>query len=120
MQGTPGCELISELETSQLDLIVDKGKDPRVESYSAFGPPFKSPRVSMTTLEKNLREKDIKSVYVVGLALDFCVKHTAIDAAKAGFHTTVLEPATRAVDSSSEGIAATRAEMEEAGVRIIR
>lgn len=120
MQGTPGCELISELETSQLDLIIDKGQDIRVESYSAFGPPFRNPRVSMTNLEKNLKEKGIKNVYVVGLAFDFCVKHTAIDSARAGFNTTVLEAATKAVESSSEGLAAIRAEMEEAGVRIIR
>ena len=120
VQGTPGCELVPELDKAKLDLIINKGEDPRVESYSAFGPPFKSPKVSMSGLENTLQKAGITDVFVVGLAWDFCVKYTAIDAAKEGFKTYVVEEATKAVDQSPEAMAASRKKMEEAGVRIIR
>lgn len=72
----------------------------------------------MSQLEGVLKDAGIKDVYVVGLAFDYCVKYTAIDAAKAGFKTTVLESATRAVDQSDESLEATRNELREAGVYV--
>jgi nicotinamidase-related amidase len=119
VQDTPGSELISELDASKLDLIIDKGKDNRVESYSAFGPPFRSPRVAMSGLDVTLRKADITHVFVCGLAWDFCVKFTAIDAAKEGFTTYVIEDATRGIDRSQDGHAKTRQDMEDAGVKVI-
>lgn len=118
VQGTPGCELIDELDTSKLDLVLDKGQDKRVESYSAFGPPFRSPKVSMTGLADTLREHEIRVVFIVGLAFDYCVKYTAIDAVKEGFKTTVFEALTPAVDASDENLAATRTELTDHGVNV--
>ncbi|KAK1068344.1 NAD(+) salvage pathway protein [Friedmanniomyces endolithicus] len=119
VQDTSGCELISELDTSELGLVVDKGQDKRVESYSAFGPPFRSPRVSMSQLADTLRHAGITHVFVCGLAWDFCVKATAIDAAKEGFTTFAIHDASRGIDRSAKGPAATREEMEKHGVRVI-
>lgn len=120
VQGTHGCELISELDQSALDLVLDKGKDKRVESYSAFGPPFRKPRVAMSGLDDTLKKAGITHVFVCGLAWDFCVKCSAIDAAEHGFQTFVIEDATRGIDHSQDGYASTKKEMEAAGVSIIR
>lgn len=116
---TPGCELIPELEKDKLDFVIEKGQDKRVEAYSAFGPVYRNPPVGMSGLGDTLKQRGITDLYVVGLAYDYCVKHTAIDAAEHGFKTYVLEDATKAVDQSEKGIAATRQELEDAGVRII-
>ncbi|KAI2604643.1 pyrazinamidase/nicotinamidase [Hypoxylon sp. NC1633] len=101
VQGTSGAELIPELHTSQLDMVLKKGTDPRVEMYSPFYDPFMSPRVCDSGLAQALREKNVTDVYVVGLAADYCVKNAAIDAAKEGFKTYLIEECTRAVDASS-------------------
>jgi len=119
VQGTPGCELIPELDRSTLHRTIKKGIDRRVEAYSGFGPPFRKPKVAMSTLSDLLSSNNIKKVYVCGLALDYCVKCTAIDAAKAGYETFVIEDATKAVDQSEEGLKATKREMEEHGVTFI-
>ncbi|KAK3068964.1 NAD(+) salvage pathway protein [Teratosphaeriaceae sp. CCFEE 6253] len=119
VQGTPGCELIPELDASKLDLVVDKGMDSRVESYSAFGPPFRNPRVAMSGLGDKLLDAGVTHVFVCGLAWDFCVKATAADAAEEGFKTFALEDACRGIDGSEEGLAAARKELESHGVRVI-
>lgn len=98
VQGTKGAELVPDLDTSKLDEIVEKGQDKRVEMYSAFADPFKNPCVAKSGLADMLRKLDITDVYVVGLAADYCVKHTAIDAQREGFQTWVIGDATRAVD----------------------
>ncbi|KAI0383659.1 pyrazinamidase/nicotinamidase [Hypomontagnella monticulosa] len=99
VQGTPGAELIPELHVSQLDVVLEKGTDPRVEMYSPFYDPFTSPRVYDSGLAQALRGKEVTDVYVVGLAADYCVKNAAIDAAKEGFKTYLIEECTRAVDA---------------------
>lgn len=119
MQGTPGCELVPELDRSKLDFVLDKGQDPRVEMYSAFGPPFRSPKVCMSGLEDRLKAADITDLFIVGLAWGFCVKYTAIDAAREGFRTYVIEEATKAGDHREQARAASRKEMQDAGVHVI-
>lgn len=116
VQGTEGCELIPELNQWKAHHIIDKGQDKRVESYSAFGPPFRSPAVAMTGLAELLKEHAITAVDVVGLALDYCVKHTAIDAAKLGFKTAVLMNCSRAVDQSDMNLATVWRDLERHGV----
>jgi nicotinamidase-related amidase len=120
VEGTPGCEFLSSLYMCSIDRIITKGSDRRVEAYSGFGPPFRNPEVAMSDLHNILRDKDIKRVYICGLALDYCVKSTAIDAAKAGYNTYVIEDATKAVDQSEEGLKETKREMEEHGVIFIQ
>jgi nicotinamidase-related amidase len=117
VQGTNGSELLSELDVGKVDRIVEKGQDKRVEMYSAFADPFKSPCVVQSDLAKTLRDAGITDVYVVGLAADYCVKYTAIDAQKEGFKTWVIDDATKAVDPSSlEDI---HNEYEKIGVSVI-
>jgi len=101
IQGTKGAELLPELLVSKVDCIVEKGQDKRVEMYSAFADPFRSPCVAKSDLAATLRTAGITDVYVVGLAADYCVKYTAIDAQKEGFKTWVISDAVKAVDPSS-------------------
>lgn len=101
IQGTKGAELVPELDASKFDHIVEKGLDKRVEMYSAFADPFLSPKVSRSQLAPILHDAGVTDVYIVGLAADYCVKFTALDARKEGFNTWVVGDATRAVDASA-------------------
>lgn len=100
VQGTPGAELLPELDVSKVDRVVEKGQDKRVEMYSAFADPFPSP-CAQSDLADTLKSAGITDVYVAGLAADYCVRFTALDAQKHGFKTWVIGEATKAVDPSS-------------------
>ena len=89
VQGTPGAELHPALDTEPLDAIVDKGQDPATEGYSGF---------EMTGLEGLLRERGVDELTVVGLATDYCVKNTALDALREGFAVRVDRAGIRGVD----------------------
>ncbi len=104
VQDTPGAELHLDA-LWPIDLIVDKGQDPLTEGYSGF---------EGTKLAEILRDFEIDAVTVVGLATDFCVKHTALDALKAGFAVTVIADATRAVGNKGTALE----EIEAAGGKI--
>jgi nicotinamidase-related amidase len=97
VQGTKGAELVPELDIGRIDHVVEKGQDQRVEMYSAFADPFET-HVSKSGLEDKLKAANITHVYCVGLAMDYCVKYTALDAAKAGFKTYVVSEGTKAVN----------------------
>jgi nicotinamidase-related amidase len=117
IQGTKGAELVSELEASKVQHIIEKGQDKRVEMYSAFAAPFSNPVVSRSGLADTLKEAGVTHVYVVGLAMDYCVKFTALDAAKEGFSTYVVEEGTRAVDPTNWDNV--RSQLEKAGVEMV-
>ena len=87
--GTPGAELHPALERGRIDIVIDKGQDRETEGYSGFGG---------TDLEQVLRDRDIDEVVICGLATDYCVKNTALDALRAGFQVRVQERAVRGVD----------------------
>jgi nicotinamidase/pyrazinamidase len=87
--GTAGAELHHALDPTPIDAIVDKGQDRDTEGYSGF---------EGTELAKLLRERDVEQVTIVGLATDYCVKNTALDALREGFAVTVDSTATRGVD----------------------
>ena len=89
VQGTPGAELHPALDRALVDVVVDKGQDPGTEGYSGF---------EATNLAELLRERRIDHVTVVGLATDYCVKNTALDALRKGFGVTVDSTAVRAVE----------------------
>jgi len=89
-----------------------------VEMYSAFYDPLRNPRFYDSGLAAALRQRNITHVYVVGLAWDYCVRSTAVDAAREGFKTYVVEEGTRAVDPTEW--AKTREELEAAGVEVIK
>jgi nicotinamidase/pyrazinamidase len=86
---TPGAQFHPALDTERVDVIVDKGQDRQTEGYSGF---------EGTRLEALLRERGIEQVTVAGLATDYCVKNTALDALRAGFQVTVDTSASRGVD----------------------
>jgi len=110
VQDTPGAQLHPGLDASRIDAIVDKGQVPDREGYSGF---------EETALERILRERDINLVHVAGLALDYCVKATALDAKRAGFDVIVHRGATRAVDvQPGDGERAVR-ELRDAGVGVV-
>lgn len=117
VQGTKGSELVPELDVSKVQHIVEKGQDKRVEMYSAFAAPFENPVVSRSGLADTLKQAEITHVYVVGLAMDYCVKFTALDAAKEGFSTYVIQEGTRAVDPS--GWENVESQLATAGVKMV-
>ncbi|RDW73227.1 hypothetical protein BP6252_07134 [Coleophoma cylindrospora] len=98
IQDTPGAALIPELAHSQLDRVIQKGTHQAVEMYSAFYDPLTAPRCVDSGLSAILKERGVTHVYVVGLAADYCVRATAIDAVREGFVTYVVREGTRAVD----------------------
>ena len=121
VQGTRGVDLIDELDTAKVDIFVKKGMDARVEMYSAFADSFGNLTAGKGgvshDLAKELKEKGVKDVLVTGVAGDYCVKYTAIDAAKAGFDVYLIEEAQRCVDAKSwEDI---KPELEKEGVKIV-
>jgi nicotinamidase-related amidase len=117
VQGTKGAELIPELDLSKIDKIVEKGQRKEVEMYSAFYDPLEKPRVSDSGLTGILREKGVTDIFVLGLAFDYCVKFSAIDAAKEGFKTYVVGEGTRAVDATAWE--ETKGELKEKGVEVV-
>ncbi|THY92342.1 Isochorismatase hydrolase [Aureobasidium pullulans] len=117
--GSPGSELIPELDVSRLDEVVEKGQDKRVEMYSAFCTPFLNPKIVETGLAKTLKEKGVTHVFCVGLAADFCVKATAIDAAKEGFETVVIREGTKGVEQGDEADKKLAQELKENNVKMV-
>ena len=89
VQDTEGAELHSALDPARLDVIIDKGQNPQTEGYSGF---------DETRLEELLRERGIERVTIVGLATDYCVKNTALDALRHGFEVTVDRAGVRGVE----------------------
>lgn len=118
VQGTPGAELHKGLSLNKLDVIVRKGNNPKVDSYSGFRNNWnpKGERPS-TGLAGYLKDRGIEEVFICGLARDVCVKWTAEDAAEAGFQVRVLWDLTRPVDPSADD--QVREDLAQLGVEII-
>ena len=116
VQGTPGADFHPELDTDVADLVLRKGFRTTIDSYSAF---FENDRRTPTGLAGYLRERGIAHVWLAGLATDFCVAYSALDAAAAGFDVTLLEDACRPIDLDGSLDWAMR-EMRAHGVRFAR
>ncbi len=114
IQGSPGANFHMELEVDRADLIIRKGYDPAIDSYSAF---FENDHKTPTGLEGYLRTRGIDTLTMVGLATDFCVNFSAVDAAKLGFKVTVRQDLCRAIDLDGS-LKAALAGMQEAGVAL--
>jgi nicotinamidase/pyrazinamidase len=95
IQGAAGAMFHPELNTDRADLIIRKGYNPKIDSYSAL---FENDRKTATGLQGYLHTRGISHLTMVGLALDFCVNFSAVDAAKAGFSVTVDANLSRAID----------------------
>jgi len=113
VQGTPDAALHADLHLPTAQLIIRKGFHAGIDSYSAF---MEADRQTQTGLQAYLKQRGIRSVYVVGLATDFCVAWTALDASAAGFDTSVIEDACRAIDMNGS-LAAAWAQMQSQGVK---
>jgi len=112
VQGSLGAEFSSALSIPKAELIVRKGFRPEIDSYSAF---CEADGVTPTGLAGYLRERGFTRVFLAGLATDFCVAYSAVDARKAGFEVVVIEDACRAIDTGGS-LAAAWKRMNDAGV----
>jgi len=113
VQATEGAEFHPDLITDRADVIIRKGYNRAIDSYSAF---FENDRNTKTGLAGYLHDRDVGNVVLTGLATDFCVYFTAIDAADLGFQVTLLNDACRAIDLDGSLDAAMTA-MTDRGVR---
>ena len=116
VQGTASAEFHPELNLPHAQLIIRKGCNPDIDSYSAF---LEADRRTTTGLAGYLKERGIDTVYMVGLALDFCVMFSALDARAAGFNAFVVLDACRAIDRDGS-LAAAMERMQTAGVGLIQ
>ncbi|MFT6932076.1 MAG: nicotinamidase/pyrazinamidase [Paracoccaceae bacterium] len=114
IQGSTGAEFHPNLDSNRADLIIRKGYDPAIDSYSAF---FENDHTTATGLEGYLRSRGITKLTMVGLATDFCVNYSAVDAAKLGFAVEVRSDLARAIDFAGS-LAAAMHGMTAAGVRV--
>ena len=110
VQGTPGAELHAGLDRARVDVVVDKGQDPQTEGYSGF---------DQTELEQVLRDAGADRVTIVGLATDYCVRHTALDALRAGFDVTVDAAGVRGIDAEPGDADRALAEVRQAGGSVV-
>lgn len=114
IQGSIGAQFHNELHSDRAEMIVRKGFRPDIDSYSAF---FENDHSTPTGLEGYLRTRDISDLLMVGLATDFCVNFSAVDAAKLGFSVTVQMDLCRAIDLHGS-LAAAQDGMRAAGVTL--
>jgi nicotinamidase/pyrazinamidase len=114
VQGTAGAAFHRDLRTDPADMILRKGFRAEIDSYSAF---FENDRRTPTGLDGYLRSRGVTAVTLVGLATDYCVAYSALDAARLGYGVTVTMGACRAIDLNGS-LAAMQAEMRAAGVML--
>jgi nicotinamidase/pyrazinamidase len=117
VEGTFGADFVEGLNIEDIDKVIRKGTDANVDSYSGF---FDNGRLKETELNSYLKSKGVKEVYVMGLATDYCVKFTALDAADLEYETYLIEDASRGVDLSPGDIDRAIAEMKKAGVSVVQ
>jgi nicotinamidase/pyrazinamidase len=116
VQGSQGAAFSDKLDLPMVQLVIRKGYHPNVDSYSGF---LEADHATKTGLAGYLNERGIRRCFVAGLATDFCVGWTAMDAVKAGFETYMIEDASRAIDTLGSLAAAIRS-MDAAGVKRIQ
>ena len=115
VQGTPGAEFVKGIDTRRITKVFQKGTDPTVDSYSGF---FDNGHRKATGMGAYLKEKGVDEVFVLGLATDYCVKFTALDAVSLGLKTHVIEDACRGVNLKPGDVNRALEEMKQAGVWI--
>ncbi|HVS71494.1 MAG TPA: bifunctional nicotinamidase/pyrazinamidase [Phycisphaerae bacterium] len=113
--NSPGADFAPALDRSRISRIVRKGSDPRVDSYSGF---FDNGHRHATSLDADLRARNISSLYILGLATDYCVKFTALDARQLGYTVHLVLDGCRGVNLQTGDVDAAIEEMRRAGVLI--
>ena len=116
VQGTSGAAFARALEMNRVEAIFRKGTDPRIDSYSGF---FDNGHRRSTGLGEYLRDEGVTDVYILGLATDYCVKYSALDALRFGFATHVIEDGCRGVELKPGDVQLAIDEMRIAGVEIM-
>lgn len=116
VQESFGAEFVQELDQDKITKVFTKGTDPTIDSYSGF---FDNGHRKATGMGDWLKEQGVDTVYVMGLATDYCVKFTALDALELGFTTYLIEDASRGVNLSQGDVDKAVAEMAEKGVKVI-
>jgi len=117
VQNTFGAGFVSSLDQSRIAKVFQKGIDPSIDSYSGF---FDNGHRRSTGMGEWLTDRKVRSVHVCGLATDYCVKFTALDARKLGLETSFIEDASRGVELRPGDVQFAIDEMRSAGVRIVR
>lgn len=117
VQGTKGADFSNELEISKVKKIFQKGKQRAVDSYSGF---FDNGKKGDTGLHAFLQKEKINTLFLMGLATDYCVKFTALDACELGYQVFVIEDGCRGVDLASGDCIKAIEEMKSAGVKFIQ
>ena len=110
VQGTPGAELHPSVPREKIDAVVDAGQEPELEGYSAF---------EGTGFAALLRDRGVDRLTLVGLATDYCVKHTALDALREGFDVVIDRKGVRGIDVTPGDVDTAIAEVTAAGGRIV-
>jgi nicotinamidase/pyrazinamidase len=116
VQGTAGAEFSTALDTARIERIFQKGIDPTIDSYSAL---FDNGHRRATGMVDYLKDRGVDEVHLCGLATDYCVKFTALDARKCGFEVVVLRDACRGVNLRPGDDERALQEMADAGVRVM-
>lgn len=115
VQDTPGADFVPALDRSRIARVFKKGTDPRIDSYSAL---FDNAHRRSTGLAEYLQEQSVTDVYLLGLALDYCVKFSALDARQLGFNTYVILDACRGIALQPDDLEKALEEMRRAGAKI--
>ncbi len=116
VQGTAGAAFHPDLDAGRIQRVFPKGTDPAIDSYSGF---FDNGKRKATGLGDYLRAQGVEEIYVLGLATDYCVRATALDAVGLGLRVTLVEDGCRAVELQPGDAARAVREMQQAGVRVV-
>jgi nicotinamidase/pyrazinamidase len=116
VQNTAGAAFAPGVETHHIDKLFQKGTDPATDSYSGF---FDNGRRKATGLDEYLRGQGIDEIFLAGLATDYCVKFTALDAVNLGYKTHLIEDACRGVNLHPDDIVQAISEMQRTGVQVM-
>lgn len=116
IQNSKGAEFHPQLQTKKINAVFHKGVDKNIDSYSAF---FDNAHKRSTGLNDYLRNKQIKDIYILGLATDYCVKYSSLDAAHLGFNVHVIQDACRGVELNKGDIEKAFSEMKASGVTLV-
>lgn len=116
VQDSFGAEFVHGLQTDKISKIVYKGTDPEIDSYSAF---FDNARKRSTGLGEYLQEQNVEEIYLLGLATDYCVKFTVLDAIDLGFKVHLITDGCRGINLEDGDVAKALTEMKEKGASLI-
>ena len=117
VQNTPGAALAASLDQERIAKVFHEGADPGIDSYSAL---FDNGHRKSTGLGEWLRQEGVGEIFVCGLATDYCVKFTALDAVQFGFRTNVIEDASRGINLRADDVKSALEDMKRAGVQILQ